>query len=194
MKKLKKRLPIMFGALILVIVYFGVLQFQISKFSNITAPQNADYLIVLGAKVNGTVPSLALNERIKTAAAYLLNNKNTIAIASGGKGPGEDISEAEAIKQELVKYGVSDSRIFLEDRSTDTYENVQFSKGFIPQKAIHGIIVTNNFHVFRSIRIAKDHGLVVTGLPAKTPKTAIVKSYVREYLAITKYFLKSVIN
>ncbi len=185
----------MLGALtFLVVLYFGILQFNISKYDNISPPPHADYMIVLGAKVNGTVPSLALNERINSAATYLLENNNTIAIATGGKGPDEDISEAECIKQELVKLGISESRIFLENRSTDTYENIQFSKPFIPQKAELGVIVTNDFHVYRSIMIALDKGLVVTGMAAKTPEIAILKSYIREYLAITKYYLKSVMN
>jgi uncharacterized SAM-binding protein YcdF (DUF218 family) len=189
--KNKKRMFSVMGILVaLGLIYIGLLQFKISQYSSMEAPKNADYLIVLGARVKGTVPSLVIESRINAAAAYLKKNKETIVIASGGKGPGEEISEAEAIKRELVKQEIGESRIILEDRSTNTYENIDFSKKLIPQNALLGIIVTNNFHMYRAISIAHDQDLEVQGLPAKTPLKAVIKSYSREYLAITKFYLK----
>ncbi|WHY88310.1 YdcF family protein [Neobacillus novalis] len=190
MKKKKRMLSIVGVIVALGLLYFGFLQFKISQYSNLEAPKNADYIIVLGASVRGTVPSLAFASRINAAAKYLLENKDTIVIASGGKGRGEDISEAESIKRELAKQGISESRIILENRSTDTYENIDFSKKLIPKDAKHGLVVTNTFHQYRAISIARDQGLEVQGLPAKTPLKAVFKSYTREYLAITKFYLK----
>lgn len=192
--KSKRRGLFLFGILVaLGLIYIVILQIKISQYSHLEATQNADYLIVLGAKLNGTIPSLVLKERIDAAAEYLKGNEEAIAIASGGRGPGEDISEAESIKRELINSGISESRIIIEDRSTNTYENIRFSKKLIPQNGKVGIIVTNNFHVYRSVSIAKDQGLDLYSLPAKTPKSAIIKSYTREYLAITKYYLKKYI-
>ncbi|MGG3470729.1 YdcF family protein [Neobacillus pocheonensis] len=175
------------------LIYVGFLQFKISQYSNMEAPKNADYLIVLGARVKGTVPSQAFASRIDAAANYLKENKNTIVIASGGQGPGEQISEAESIKRELVKQNISESRIILEDHSTDTYENIRFSKKLIPKDAKNGVVVTNTFHIYRAVSIANKQGLDLQGLPAKTPWTAVLKSYSREYLAITKFYLKTYI-
>ena len=190
MKK-KKRMVSIFGILVILgLIYVGFLQFKISQYSRVEAPKNADYVIVLGARVKGTVPSLAFASRINAAAKYLKENKDTIVIASGGKGSGEDISEAECIKRELVKQGISETRVILENHSTDTYENINFSKKLIPPNANVGLVVTNNFHLYRAISIARDQGLDVQGLPAKTPRKAVIKSYTREYLAITKYYLK----
>jgi uncharacterized SAM-binding protein YcdF (DUF218 family) len=172
------------------LIYVGVLQYKISQFTHVNVPKNADYIIVLGARVKGTVPSLAFATRIKEAANYLKENKDTIIIASGGKGPGEDISEAECIKRELIKLGISESRILLENRSTDTYENINYSRKLIPKNAQSGLVVTNTFHIYRAVSIARDQGLEIEGLPAKTPVQAVVKSYTREYLAITKFYLK----
>jgi uncharacterized SAM-binding protein YcdF (DUF218 family) len=190
MKKKKRMLSVVGVLSALGLLYIGFLQFKISQYSNLEAPNNADYLIVLGASVKGTVPSLAFASRINAAAKYLQENKDTVVIASGGKGPGEDISEAESIKRELVKQGISESRIILEDRSTDTYENIDFSKKLISEDAKFGLVVTNTFHLYRAISIARDQGLEVQGLPAKTPLKALLKSYSREYLAITKFYLK----
>jgi uncharacterized SAM-binding protein YcdF (DUF218 family) len=186
----KRNLVILFSFLVLGIIYIGLLQFKISQSIKLETPKNADYLIVLGAKVNGTVPSLALDRRIDTAAEYLKDNPDTVVIASGGKGRGEDISEAECIKRELIDQGISESRIMLEDQSTDTSENVRFSKKLIPADSSNGVIVTNTFHLYRAVSIASDQGLEVSGLPAETPRSAVVKSYGREYLAISKFYLE----
>lgn len=193
MRKKKRIVSIIWILVVIGLIYAGFLQIKINQYSNLTAPKNADYLIVLGARVKGTVPSLVLASRIKSAADYLKENKETIVIASGGKGPGEEIAEAESIKRELVKQGISESRIVMEDRSTDTYENIRFSKKLIPPHAKWGVVVTNNFHLYRAMSIAQDQGLNVQGLPAKTHWKAVVKSYTREYLAITKYYLKKYI-
>ncbi|MCH1626986.1 YdcF family protein [Ferdinandcohnia quinoae] len=190
----KKRLLFVFGFLIIFgLIYVGSIHNKISRSIKVEVPNNADYLIILGAKVNGNIPSLSLSYRINTAAEYLLNNPNTIAIASGGMGPGETITEAEAIQNGLIAKGIDESRIFLEDRSTSTYENVSFSKSFIPNDAQQGIIVTNDYHVYRAVQIAGDADLHVAGLAADTPKVTIVKAYIREYLAVTKYYLQKYI-
>ncbi len=176
--------------LIIAVIYFGRIHYKISQYVNAVPPQDADYLIILGAKVNGEIPSLSLQNRIDTAAKYAKENENTILITSGGQGPGEEISEAEAMRRELVDKGISESRIFLEDQSTSTYENIKFSKEFIPEDAKLGIIVTNDYHLYRSIQIARDAGLEVEGLPAKTPQITLLKSYSREYLSVTKYYIE----
>ncbi|PGY08512.1 YdcF family protein [Bacillus sp. AFS031507] len=189
--KNKKRVFLLLGVFVaLGLIYIGKLQIKISQYSNMETPKNADYLIVLGARVKGTVPSLAFASRINAAADYLKKNQDTLVIASGGKGSGEEISEAESIKRELKKQGISENRIILEDQSTDTYENINFSKKLIPDGAKLGLVVTNNFHLYRAVSIARDYGLQVQGLPAETPWIAVVKSYSREYLAITKFYLK----
>lgn len=88
---------------------------------------NADYVIVLGAQVRGETPTLVLNARIKAAAEYLEKYPEAVCVASGGKGTGETISEAEAIRRGLVQCGISEDRILLEDCSTSTSENLKFS-------------------------------------------------------------------
>lgn len=96
------------------------------------APNDADYMILLGAKVKGTEPSYSLQYRIDKAAEYLKTHEQTIVIVSGGKGKGEDISEARAMKKGLMKQSIAEQRIIMEDRSTNTDENIEFSKSLIP--------------------------------------------------------------
>jgi uncharacterized SAM-binding protein YcdF (DUF218 family) len=176
------------------IIYFSLLHMKIREHSHLEATNHRDYLIILGARVKGTEPSLALQYRIDVAADYLKKNPDTIAIASGGQGSGEEISEAAAIKNSLLEAGIQGERILLEDKSTNTVENIKFSKKLLPANLDEGVLVTNDFHLYRAKSIAKDQGLKVEGLPAETPLIAVPKSYLREYLAISKYFLVKFIN
>jgi uncharacterized SAM-binding protein YcdF (DUF218 family) len=188
--KLRKSLLIGIGVFTLILLlYFAFLHSKIRDHTNTEVPNHADYIIILGARVKGEVPSLALQYRIDAAADYMKKNKDTIAIASGGQGSGENITEAEAIKRGLLAHGIPSNRVLLEDKSTDTVENIRFSKKLIPNHLKTGLIVTNDFHLYRAMSIAKDHGLSLKGIPAETPAVAIPKSYTREYLAITKYYL-----
>ncbi|WP_251554473.1 YdcF family protein [Neobacillus muris] len=185
-----KRVRNTIGILIVVgLFYTGFLQFKISQYSDLEPPKNADYLIILGARVKGTTPTSVFATRIQAAANYLKENQKTIAIASGGKGQGEAISEAEAIKRELVKQGIDESRILLEDRSTSTYENILFSRKLLPKENGKGVVVTNAFHMYRALAIARQQDLELSGLPSKTPIISVPKNYLREYMAITKYLL-----
>ena len=69
--------------------------------------KNLDYIIVLGAHVDGTRMTLALLERARRALLYLEENPGTKAVLSGGKGDGENISEAEAMYRYLTGHGIN---------------------------------------------------------------------------------------
>ena len=150
------------------------------------ATYDADYIIVLGSKVNGTKPSYSLQYRIDKAAEYLKSHEKTIAIVSGGQGKGEDISEALAMKQGLIKQNIAEDRIIMEDKSTSTDENITFSKPLIPadmkrydrNKRFSCLERKNSGQTRFTIRRSS----------GKTPKPIIIPSNVREYLAITQYW------
>lgn len=182
---------ILYSVVLLGFTYISFLHMKIYQSSHQKSPKQADYMIVLGAKVMGTVPSLSLQYRIDTAARYLKDHEKTIVIVSGGQGVDEDISEAEVMRKGLVDKGIDEGRIIIEDQSTSTYENIIFSKKLIPSDLKTGVLVTNDYHLYRASMVARQEGLEVTGLPAKTPVISLVKSYVREYLAITKYYLEN---
>lgn len=134
---------------------------------NAVPPAGMDYLIVLGAKVEAEgQPSKALKRRIDAAAKYLMENPETMAIASGGQGSDEVISEAECIRNGLVELGIDESRILLENKSTTTSENMAFSMALMQEDAKVGI-VTNNYHVYRARLLAEHAGMEnVHGLAA----------------------------
>ena len=120
--------------------------------------KNLDYIIVLGAHVDGTRLTLALLERTRRALLYLKENPGTVAVLSGGKGDGENISEAEAMYRYLSGHGISKDRLIREDQSTSTVENIRFSREKIGTSDCSVGIVTNNFHVWRGTAIARKQG------------------------------------
>ena len=154
---------------------------------NTEAKDNLDYVIVLGAGVRGTTPTRPLRLRIQKAYEYMTENPDTILIASGGKGRDEQISEAACIRNELVEMGIEKSRILIEDKSRDTEENIRNSFLIIPEEAEVGI-VTNGFHIYRSVGIAKGQGHEkVSGVPAPTLMPVGIHYVVREFFGVVKW-------
>ena len=150
------------------------------------APAELDCVIVLGAKVNATAPSGALRQRIDAAAGYLEANPDTLCIASGGQGDDEGISEAQCIRDNLMALGIDGARIVLEDRSVDTYTNLQNSIPLLPEGTRTVGIVTSDFHVFRSLRTAAFQGwdYEFYGIPARYSRSGFLHYAVREFCAI----------
>lgn len=167
--------------------FFGYVEGKIIYAANKRPKEGAEYLMVLGAGVNGTVPSQTLKNRISAAAEYLKENPDTIVIASGGQGPGEEVTEAEVIKEYLLLSGINSDRILLEEKSTSTVENIKFSKEFIKDNNASIVLVTSDFHIMRATEIAKMQGLTnISGCPAKPGYFTKLNNYVREFFAVVK--------
>ena len=148
--------------------------------------QNLEYIIVLGAHVQGTRLTLALLERARRALQYLEENPETKAVLSGGQGEGEDISEAQAMCNYLVEHGIDRERLILEGRSTSTTENLKFSLEIIGLDHSVGV-VTNNFHVFRGTAIGKKCGCKeIYPIPSRYRSWRLLIYIPREILAIIK--------
>ncbi|NLB19253.1 MAG: YdcF family protein [Clostridium sp.] len=187
---------ILFILISLFIVTFIILEGLIYYHGHKKPEKEADILIILGARLYGEKPSPALMRRIDAGYTYLTQFEDSLVIVSGGTGDGAPISEALAMKRELMNRGIDEARILLEDQSTNTYENITFSQKILemnqaklPKDEITFGVVTNSFHVFRGKLIAMQAGLDAVGIPAKTPPTTRLKGYVREYFGILKYFL-----
>ena len=147
--------------------------------------QNAT-AVVLGCRVYGERPSLILTERMETALMYLNENPDAVCIASGGQGQDEDISEAECIYRYLVENGSASERIYIEDGSTFTRENLEFYYAIIQENALPEeiAIVTNEFHEYRAGIIADRLGLSYGAVPAKTAWWLLPTYYARELFGV----------
>lgn len=143
-------------------------------------------VVVLGCRVYGELASLSLMERLETAEGYLKEHPEAVCILSGGQGPGEDISEAECMYRYLTEQGISPERLYLEDRSTSTRENMAFSRKIIEEQGLNTnvAIVTNEYHEYRASIIAKEVGLEPAAVPASTAIWLFPAYYVRELYGI----------
>lgn len=146
----------------------------------------ADAVIVLGAGVNGTTPSMALQTRIDAAERYLKANPDIPAVLSGGQGSGEDISEARAMYDALTARGIAPERLILEEQSANTRQNLQNSLALLPDSYHKTVaIVTNDFHMARVRLLLSTSGPGrVVQVPAKLPWWLSANYYLRESFAL----------
>jgi len=155
-------------------------------------PEESDVVIILGASVWHQGPSPALQARIEQGARIHKENLAEYIITTGGLGA-HPPTEAEAINHELIEIGIKQQYIFLETSSTNTYENMKFSKDIMEEHGFESaIIVTDVFHLKRALIIAHDMDIEATGSPAKnsplfTSKDLLHSYTIREVLAISWY-------
>ncbi|MED3879266.1 YdcF family protein [Priestia megaterium] len=182
----KKIIYTFIGSLVL---YIAIISFCMYQTAHQPVPQDADYVLILGSKVDGDQMSPSLKERAKTALSYLKTHKQTKVIVTGGKGSDEEISEAEAAYRFLRKEGIKKNRMIKEDQSTSTFENFIFTKKKVDIQHKKVVLVSSDFHLFRASIIAKRQGFDVYPLGAKTPNSIKLQAYFREYAAILKTWL-----
>lgn len=146
------------------------------------APAKETTVVVLGCQVKPYGPSLMLTERLEAAYEYLSENPDTKCILSGGQGPDEPISEAQCMYDWLVEKGIEKNRLYIEDKSTSTRENLMFSKQIIEENGLNPAmtIITNEFHQYRASEIAKSLGIESYSVSGNTLITLLPTYYVRE--------------
>ena len=179
--------------LIILLISFLITCIVITRSAIQKPDPNADAIIVLGAGLRGERVSKSLAHRLDVAATYHLQNPSSCIVVSGGQGSNEIIPESLAMKNYLLyKYDIKEDAIIEESRSTRTLENFQFSKAILDQKfttEYSTIYVTNDFHIYRSGKIAHTAGLDSQGLASLSVPYLIPNFYVREYLALIKFWL-----
>jgi len=179
---------IIFVADLLVVIGFSVI--------HPTAPR-IDAVIVLGAKV-GTP---ALTQRALQGLKYYQEGKTETLVLSGSRGSSEPVSEARAMQEVVVRQVAKTSgkmpRIILEDKSINTYQNIHNSKTLIPA-AKSVLIVSDGFHLARSVAIAKRDGFQKVYWDAPTPSYYppwdLAYYYLHEVVGIITYIPRFITN
>lgn len=152
--------------------------------------EDLDYIIVLGAQVRENGPSYVLQKRLDAAYAYMMDNPRTIAIVSGGRGSGEPVTEACCMRDYLVARGIEPERILLEENSKNTSENIRYSMALFDWENASVGIVSNNFHVFRGVHLARAAGCrEACGIAAGSHPLYLPNNMLREFFGVVKDLL-----
>lgn len=150
-----------------------------------------DYIVIHGAGLVGTRPSPLLAGRLdKGIELWHGQGERGVIVVSGGQGPDEVVSEAEAMHAYLVRQGVPEAVILDEDRSRNTMENLRYSKELMDGRAAgrpyRCAVVTSDFHVFRCVEYARRLGIAADGVGSRTSRWYWPTAFIREFVAITR--------
>ena len=183
----KRATEIIVGA---VLVCLLATQAFIMRDFNDTSENGMDYLIVLGARVSEGQMSATLQNRLDAAFDYLTNNPDTQCIVTGGKTSNELPSEADVMFNYLVERGIDPARIMRDDKAMNTTENITNCKELIDDPAARSVVITtSDYHLFRSLNIARKAGFAnVHGLATESSRLYLPNNLIRESLAIVKDF------
>jgi uncharacterized SAM-binding protein YcdF (DUF218 family) len=157
----------------------------------------SDAGIILGAALWNDLPSPALKERLEFALRLYKEGTVDKLILSGGlDANGSTKTEAEGMRDYLIKKGISADKLLLEEKSTSTYENLAFSKRIAEQNKLGSLLViTHDYHAARAKEIAKQ--LDYSPLQVAATKSKVlnpVYNESREVLAFTKWRLDSLLR
>lgn len=168
-----------------VILLAGVETAFMIKAATAKPSENAT-VVVLGCRAYGSRPSIMLASRLDAAYEYLTEHPDAICIVSGGQGPDESMPEAECMYLYLTEKGIAPERIYQENRSTSTRENLLFSQEIIEAEGLNPeiAIVTNEYHEYRAGMVADALEMEYSAVPARTPLWLFPTYYIRELYGI----------
>ena len=182
----KVTLTALTGLVAAVLLLFAAVSVLMAVAACKTAPENAT-VVVLGAGLKGERPSRTLRERLDAAYEYLVAHPEAACVLSGGQGPDEPCTEAAAMKIYLVNKGIAEERLYLEERSTSTAENMAFSRQVIEENGLSPAIavVTQEFHQCRAQAFAKKQGFETVGAITAHSKWDLLPSYwIRDFAGL----------
>lgn len=186
----KKLWRVVFALVCLGFAYFVAVEIPIIANARTDKDPQREYLIVLGAAVYGDDPSPSLQRRLIGALEYLETYPDSIAIVTGGKGAGENVSEAQCMYDWLTAQGVDPARLIMEDKATSTSENLKYSveiireRGDVPEGNV--AILSSRYHLFRAKQMAKRMGLEVAGVAGDWDHPLLTVTYfIREAFGVT---------
>ncbi|WBW94859.1 YdcF family protein [Oceanirhabdus sp. W0125-5] len=179
------------GILIVSLIFFLFGELLIQSGLREKSKFKVNNMIVLGCGLEEDgEPSKMMKNRLNAAIAYLSESEIKTIIVSGGQGADEKFTEASVMKKYLVDKGINSEIIIEENKSTSTFENLEFSKGILEKIQMNNsekyniVIATSDFHMFRTKLIAKKLGFNVEGVDSSVKLIEIPYRHVREYFAI----------
>ena len=173
------------------LAFFAVLEVKVVSYGRTDWESDVSAVVILGAGVNGTTPSLSLQVRLAAALEYIQDKPDIPIVVTGSQGPGEDISEAACMAQWLTARGVDQGRIHLDEKANNTEENIRYSMEILQEQGIditgNIAVVSADYHLYRASLYWSTTGMVPVAahMPGRFwPLT--VNYYIREAFAAAK--------
>ena len=150
-------------------------------------PEDYEYAIVLGASVVNGRLSHMLVDRMKTAVSLYKSGKVSKLLLSGDY-QSDDYNEVGAMRRYALESGIPDEDILLDYSGFSTYETVSRAKKLFGID--RAVIVTQRYHLYRALHIARSFGMDAVGADAalRGYRGQIFRN-MREILALDKDFL-----
>lgn len=177
---------ILLGLLAAGFAFFAVLEGWVLSWARTDGETPVEAVIVLGAGVDGTTPSLSLRTRLEAALAYIQDKPEVPVVVSGSQGRGEDVSEARCMYDWLTGRGVDPERVILEERANNTEENIRYSLELLEERGVAGniAVVSSGYHLCRAaMHLGGGMVPVAARMPARYWPLA-VNYYIREAFAV----------
>ena len=170
------------GFLISYAIFISML-YTTSSFVNLVNlfPGKLDYVVVLGAGLIGEKVTPLLASRIDKGIAIYQKHPGSKLIMSGGQGPDEMIAEGQAMANYAMEQGIPAQDIVIENQSTNTEENLKFSYALM-KPGSRFALVTNYYHVFRALLLARKLKIKCIGYGARTKFYFSLNAFIREFV------------
>ncbi len=198
-KRKKRKLPLVLRILLKLILlgilcYAGMIAFVCIQEGNVPDQLSSDTpydaIIVLGAQVkaDGT-PSVQLSWRLDAAVSAYEQHAVPVVVC-GARGKDEPMPEAEAMRLYLEERGIPAEDILEDPDSFNTRQNLINAQRLLSSRESiqRVLIVTSDYHVPRSMALARDLGYDASGLGSPCKPEYWLKNHAREALAWIKYW------
>lgn len=169
-KRKKSRILLVSGVVILLsIVVALAIAISIWNYGKVDEKAPADVAIVLGAAISDGEVSPVYRERINHAITFYEEGTVDYIILTGGFGDGSFKSDSQVAKEYALSQGIPEESILIEEKSTITEENLEFSKEIMDENNLKtAIIVSDPLHMKRAMLMAKDYNITALSSPTTT--------------------------
>lgn len=161
------------GVGVVLAVAFVVLTMMAAAAADRPADEDAPKTVVLlGCQVYHGKPSLMLQGRIEAAYDYLTAHPDAVCVTTGGLDRhSEPVTEGACARRELLAMGIAPERVYAEEKSFDTRENLLFAAAIIRENSLdpHVVIASDNFHQYRGQLFAREAGLDAQSIGCASP-------------------------
>ena len=169
-KRDKCKIILASGVISLLLIVFAIgIAISIWNYGKVDEKAPADVAIVLGAAVWDGEVSPVYRERINHAITLYEEGTVDFIILTGGFGEGSYKSDSQVAKEYALSQGIPEEKILIEEKSTITEENFEFSKEVMEENDLEtAIIVSDPLHMKRAMLMAKDYNITALSSPTTT--------------------------